>query len=243
MVTADQTLPYLFALLFLTSSLIHCASVASHINDTLNDPSMLFPPDLSNHLMRFWLKKSSETYDPSRRNRILKLFQRNSGIYTNNEKSQYTSVKGTILLSVVSLNEGKTINVYRQILRNWLCFSAHYDYMPVVYFLSDPSDTNHARVPSITKDLGEINKNAIFIDYPTHLFWDLLAQKTLWTSLRKERGLVDFIGDYPNFQHFGALVMLVPILEVLDSGFSVIYMDIDIALVKDPIPFIALGRC
>lgn len=249
MVTGDQTLSYFFALLFLTTSLIHCTSVAPHIYDTLNGTLKLFPDDLRNRLLVQWSKKSSETFDPSRGKRILKLLERNSGIYTNKEKAQYSGVERTILLSVISLNEGKSINVYRQILRNWLCYTAHYDYMPVVYFLSDPSGANHTdtslqkiNVSSIIKDLSEINKNAIFIDYPSHLFWSLLSEKTLWDSLRKERNVVDFIGDYPTFPHFGALVMLVPFLEVLEMGFSVIYMDIDIALVKDPIPFIALGQ-
>ena len=250
MVTGNQTLSYLFALLFLTTSFINCTSIAPHIEETLNGSSKHFPDDLRDRLLVHWSKKSSETFDSSRGNRILKLLERNSGVYTNKEKTQYNGVERTILLSVISLNEGKTINVYRQILRNWLCYTAHYDYMPVVYFLSEPSETSHTgtlqhriSVSSIIKDLCEINKHAIFIDYPSHLFWSLLSEKTLWDSLTKERNLVDFIGDYPTFPHFGALVMLVPILEVLEMGFSVIYMDIDIALVRDPIPFIALGQC
>jgi hypothetical protein len=100
----------------------------------------------------------------------------------------------------------------------------------------------------------------------------LVAAKQLWEGRVGERGRVDFRGARPTFDHFGALVMLVPLLEVQQVrlpiypptrhlpgatapvssllslprrpqrfGLDVVYLDIDIALVKDPLPFLARG--
>ena len=42
----------------------------------------------------------------------------------------------------------------------------------------------------------------------------MVAAKQLWEGRVGERGRVDFRGARPTFDHFGALVMLVPLLEV-----------------------------
>jgi hypothetical protein len=55
----------------------------------------------------------------------------------------------------------------------------------------------------------------------------------------KEYG--SYRGKEVTFQHFGALVMLVPILEVLEAGYSGVYLDVDVAVLMDPIPFMVKG--
>ena len=49
------------------------------------------------------------------------------------------------------------------------------------------------------------------------------------------------MSEHPTFLSFGALVMLVPVLEALNYGFNVIYFDVDIGLVQDPVPFLIKG--
>ncbi len=56
-------------------------------------------------------------------------------------------------------------------------------------------------------------------------------------------GTVDYEGHLPTYKHFGFLVTLIPILEALMAGFNVIYFDVDIALVKDPLPHMVTGKC
>jgi hypothetical protein len=46
----------------------------------------------------------------------------------------------------------------------------------------------------------------------------------------------------PSFASHGALVMLVPVLEVLLQGYNCIFFDVDIALVLDPVPFLTRGQ-
>ena len=51
-----------------------------------------------------------------------------------------------------------------------------------------------------------------------------------------------FEGPLPSFKTYGALVMLVPSLEVLLLGFDVVYFDLDLVLTQDPLPALATGR-
>jgi hypothetical protein len=46
----------------------------------------------------------------------------------------------------------------------------------------------------------------------------------------------------PSFASHGALVMLVPVLEVLLHGYNCIFFDVDIAMVLDPVPFLTRGQ-
>ena len=54
-------------------------------------------------------------------------------------------------------------------------------------------------------------------------------------------GCADYSDSTPTFQSFGALVMLVPALEVMLHGYNVIYFDVDMGFVQDPIPFLTAG--
>jgi hypothetical protein len=218
--------------------------------NSLNEHSSVLSAEAQLRLLEMWKMKSNETYDDFREKKLLHLLEKNSGIYQSKSKAKRNGVEKTVLLSVISLSDGKAMSLYKQMLRNWLCYTAHYNYMPVVYFLSQSSPTNQSEsikqegsMQAFFEELKEINENTVFVDYPTHLFWSLLSNKKIWRNKITDRNIVDFEGNHPSFAHHGALVMLVPILEVLELGHSVIYMDIDIALVRDPVPFIALGEC
>jgi hypothetical protein len=55
-------------------------------------------------------------------------------------------------------------------------------------------------------------------------------------------GKADYQSAVPSFASHGALVMLVPVLEVLLRGYNCIFFDVDIALVLDPVPFLTRGQ-
>ena len=55
------------------------------------------------------------------------------------------------------------------------------------------------------------------------------------------KGYADYAGKTPSFHSFGALVMLVPALEVMQMGFNVIYFDVDMGLVQNPVPYMVTG--
>jgi hypothetical protein len=87
--------------------------------------------------------------------------------------------------------------------------------------------------------MKSIDENIKFMDYPYELFWQNIARKT--SPIKSHGGTVDYSGHLPSYKHFGFLVTLIPILEALLAGFNVIYFDIDIALVQDPLPFMISG--
>ena len=60
--------------------------------------------------------------------------------------------------------------------------------------------------------------------------------------MRGHGGTVDYEGHIPTYKHHGFLVTLIPILEALTAGYNVIYFDVDIALVKDPLPYMLTGN-
>jgi hypothetical protein len=78
-----------------------------------------------------------------------------------------------------------------------------------------------------------------FLPYPEEQFWALLAQKT--TPVIGGGGHADYEGSIPSFDRFGALVMFVPMFELLKLGYNVIYIDLDIGFVQDPIPYLVQG--
>ena len=220
------------------------------VNVTSAKSKLFFSLETSTALLKNWAHLLVETFDATREGRISKMLIRNSGIYRSRGKAKKLGIEKTVLISVVSLGTGKKGEIYKDMLKNWLCYTAHYDFMPVVYYLSQSDSgvnnrsalsVSHAEAETYLDELRQINRNAVFVDYPINLFWSLLTRKTGWGSTVKERGNVDFQGSYPSFSHHGALVMLVPILEVLKMGFNTVYVDIDIAFVKDPIPFMTLG--
>ena len=91
-----------------------------------------------------------------------------------------------------------------------------------------------------------MNQNSLFIEekrfrkefpsltiilYPVNIFWRLVRQKN--RNIIVGNGRASFAAEYPSFQHFCALVMLVPILEMLEYGIDVLYMDSDAVMVQD----------
>ena len=132
----------------------------------------------------------------------------------------------TVLVTVLdsSSNDG-----YRwRLLLNFLCFTKHYGHKIVVFVL----DRNVTRWEESARELHRFNDNIRFVEYPYELFWDLMSSKT--TAFDQSPGGLDFAGLVPTYKHFGFFIMLVPVLEVLEQGYHVVYLDTDMALVRDP---------
>ena len=51
-------------------------------------------------------------------------------------------------------------------------------------------------------------------------------------SLGGSGGYVDYKGARPTYEHFGGLVRLVPLLQVIRAGYDVISIDIENAFIK-----------
>lgn len=134
-----------------------------------------------------------------------------------------------VLMTVISYDDEEESLHYKVYLKNFICFLRHYD-MQLVAALVNSTSIDYSKEK---KDLE--SHGIIVVDYPTNLYWQILTSKT--TMNKKGKGRAVFSGEKPSFKHHGAIVMLVPILEALLHGYDVIFFDVDIALVQDPISY------
>ena len=176
----------------------------------------------------------------SRTVRMAKIFAEAAGVYKNKKSRTLSSrLRNTVLINVVE-SSGHRWNPtgqdkYKQLIHNHHCYGSMHEFETVVYIIDD----NSTRFDAESRELKIVNPLIHPVDYPYELFWSLVARKT--TDIKHASGNVDYGGSMPSFKHFGFLVMLVPLLEALRAGYNVVYFDVDIALVKDPLPLMVLG--
>jgi hypothetical protein len=181
----------------------------------------------------------------SRRSYVLPIFRQVAGIYRDEYQpmdikhspqhqrelpvSLYRqTVSKTIFITVVSFMGSNTEDAaqYKLYLKNLLCFLQSYHIKLLVYI-----------VQPIISDIQELESmGAIVLQFPNDLFFALIREKT--TSFKTGRMHSDYALNFPSFKSHGALVTLVPILEVLAFEYNVIYMDVDVGLVLDPVPYL-----
>ena len=175
-----------------------------------------------------WQGLARNRSDSARHAMVHRTLQHAAGIYTDPPSANLRrAVNQTVLVNVVSYTSANT--TYKSHLQNWFCFLNHFRFKAVVYRVE----------PGVAADFMRNSPRAHVLTYPDALFWSVVAGKRAPMLVHKDHG--DYRGMAPSFQHFGALVMLVPILEVLMHGFNAIYFDVDVALLLDPIPFMVRG--
>ena len=224
------------------------------------------PPEKLAALRVIWKARyeNSKSKEPQRRTVIAQAFKIAAGIYANttdrdtsserkrNINNEHYDISHTVLVNVVSypryedstsykqqLQDWKN-TTYKHHLQNWLCYINHYAFKAIIYRVESNNNNNSTN--------GQLegyshSPHVQVLTYPEELFWSIVLQKKLPLLIgpEKKNEYGDYVGDGPSFQHFGALVMLVPILEVLESGYDAIYFDVDVALLIDPMPFMVRG--
>ena len=157
-----------------------------------------------------------------------------AGVYNDKARGRAAGLEKTVFMTVIAFNhEKKSIGHYKVYFRNFVCFAKHYDIDLVVYILHHALTDVEAEVQSL-ESLG-----IRVLTYPDQLFWSLVMQKT--SRVMQGNTFAEYKGDFPSFVGYGALAMLVPQLEALSLGYSIIYFDVDIGLVQDPVPYITRG--
>jgi hypothetical protein len=174
------------------------------------------------------------SFDASRDVNVRALLKAAAGVYKNKTRGHKSGLQRTVLTTVLSYGTSRSFQ-YMVYFRNFLCFAAHYDFDLVVY-------VQHHDIPMDDLKLQLQSLEALgvrVLTYPDLIFWSLIAEKQ--SKVMIGNAFAPYVGDVPTFKSFGALVMLVPALEVLQHGYNVIYMDLDMGLVQDPIPYIMRG--
>lgn len=141
-----------------------------------------------------------------------------------------------LLLTVVESSLDPSNDRYKLMLRNFLCYLQQYN-LKIILVLLDDNTT------SFTEESADLLKlypdNVTILPYPFHLFWSLLLKKK--SVINRDYNAGDYKGSVPSFKHFGALVTMIPIYEMLREGYNVIYFDIDISFPHDPLPYLLRG--
>lgn len=181
--------------------------------------------------------RKAKLKDPGRLNAVNRTLASAAGVYTDRLKGALLGLEKTIVLTVGAFDIKGVNHHYEVFFRNLLCYTNHYEIDVVLYFLHHhfPNEEDASAKIYSFADLG-----VKALTYPDELFWSMLATKQ--TPIDNTRGRADYKGEIPTFSNFGAFVMLVPVLEALNLGYNVIFIDVDQGWVQDPIPYLIKGN-
>lgn len=177
-----------------------------------------------------WGQLSRKHHDSTRATTVRNVLRKAAGVYTDVTKSSAYGLDDTVIINVIESNDNPS-DKYKQFLKNLLCFEKQYGMRSIVY-LVDSNSTRFAQEAQLLRDFSSLVE---VLPYPYEQFWLTVAQKN--NSVIWGIGKGDYQGDIPTYSHFGALFKLIPVYEALLLGFNVIYFDVDIALVRDPLPY------
>ncbi len=190
-------------------------------------------------LQKTSLNLAEKHHEPKRSIELDRVLSQASGVYKDKSRVKSPRLQKTILLNVVESSGHKwNPNIdekYKQQLYNHLCFTKQLGLETVVFLIKESQTQFDADVA----EMRNIDENIQILDYPHELFWKNIGKKS--THVKTQGGVVDYAGNLPTYKHFGFLVTLIPILEALLAGYNVIYFDVDIALMKDPLPYLVSG--
>ena len=157
-----------------------------------------------------------------------------AGVYNNKARGLAAGLSKTVFMTVIAFHSNqKSIGHYKIYFRNFVCFAKHYDIDLIAYILQH-------NLPDVEAEITSMEQLGLrVLTYPDELFWNIVLQKK--SKVMEGKAFADYKGDIPSFVGYGALAMLVPQLEALMFGYNVIYFDVDIGLVLDPVPYIMRG--
>jgi len=230
------------ALIIIIISLICCSSSPyndTSTNDTIISLDLIDTPETIrmkafDAMKMVWLDKLEETRisdkETKRSQKVLDILKYGSGIYTNNTKAEALKLTNTVFITLYNNENGD--KRYIHLLKNQLCYCAQYGLKPLIYVLNTHDNST---LQSLTNDFQKINPSSQTISYPLHLFYKFLVRKR--TIIEARPGLSDYLYEVPSFKHFGAVTMIIPMLEVIQNNYDFIFFDVDIVFIVDPIPY------
>jgi len=110
---------------------------------------------------------------PARDRAVANAIDAVTGVYRNRSWAVAAGLQRTVLVSVVSLSDSRTAGAYVSILKNYLCYTAHYGHQPLVYYVQERGGGGADDVTSTLADLRRHNPFARFVAYPDQLFWQV----------------------------------------------------------------------
>jgi hypothetical protein len=203
------------------AQVLSARSAKSENQPTLNSSKILWNQYANDAMKR----------QPDRSSYIRRTLMKSPRVYISEEKSASLGLKNTIIISsYVWVGD----NSPKDLFRSFSCALSRFGLaaLLIVPFEAVLSDGLLDNIDT---------KHVTPVSYPDELFWKLLLKKSnnIKSSTRAKYSTTYSI---PNFEEYGGLVKVVAVSEVLELGYNVIYLDADIVLLRDPIPFLLRGN-
>lgn len=187
-------------------------------------------------LRKLFRSRARNTTDPTRWEVVEATLSKAAGIYRHEHPllKERPELQHSIFMVMIHYGTKEENQHYKVYFKNFLCFTRHYNIKLVVYV------SYHSHSGDLQKEIEELQAMGLLVlTYPDSLFWEIVSTKT--SPILGGRGFAEYNRPHPSFKGYGALVMLIPVLEALEHGYNVIFMDVDVALVQDPVPYITKG--
>ena len=196
----------------------------------------LKPEDFERHINHTVVQKLiAKSYDPLREQKLRNILKKISGVYKDKSKAKMMGLEKTVFISIIEYDTAHSIQ-YKVYFQNFMCYAQTYNYDVLIYFLYNNEDVD------VSNEIAKLEQRGVHvISYPVALFWQLIDTKRSIIYLPQQKEHADYHSKQPNFVNFGASVMIIPGLEILQLGYNFVYFDLDIALVQDPIPYLLQG--
>ena len=221
-----------------SNNINNITNITNNINDTLILSLITQNEDIIKDLNRKWMNKLEETRikdkEDKRTQNVFETLKYGAGIYINDTKAIMLNLTKTVYITLYNNENGD--KRYIHLLKNQLCFGAQYGFKPIIYVLNTHDNTT---ISDLYNDLKQSNLAVRLLSYPIHTFYRFLIRKK---SIKEAKfGTTDFLGDGPSFKRFGAVTMIIPMLEILQAGYNFIFFDADLTFITDPFPYMTKG--
>ena len=204
----------------------------------------------------------------NRTEQIILNIQAARGVYSDKKKSNFYGLENTVLISILSYDEIMSVEspvsddipqlrghngTFARILKHFLLDTEKYGLRPLLYITSpvnlSPVDsiTLHTNVNRVLTSLIGLTSEqkspnvhfTVAYSYPNALIFSFLRDLPNWkhdhiNSVSK----CSFAGDQISPARFGIMMTLVPILEIISLGYGVLFIDVSVRLLRDPIPYL-----
>ena len=177
---------------------------------------------------------AARAHMPNRREYVLQRLSYVPRVYKDSTKSILLGLENTIIITSHLWNMD---NSPKKTITSLACNLDRFSLSALFYLPVGSSAENlFYSKPNIP---GE---STIFtIDFPDEKYWTFLLHKT---NAMKNSSRAPYSANLnmPNHAEYGSLSKLIAILEIIELGINVIYLDDDVMLVRDPIPFLIRGN-
>jgi hypothetical protein len=122
---------------------------------------------------------ASAAQDPGRASLARSQLQRVAGVYRDKRRVLAgTDLSRTVLVSVLGQSAGGADSQYAGLLRNWQCYMDAQGFHAVTYLVPSLNRTDEDIKVELSRVGVGLPTNSVYLTYPRHLFWSLLANKT-----------------------------------------------------------------